>query len=46
MTNFDARNSNSNMSRLDHAHIVGAVADCKQDSLLRIFDKFDYESFL
>lgn len=43
---FDTRDTDANVCSLDHADVVGAVANCEQDGLLVLLDEFDDECLL
>lgn len=43
---FDARNADSNMSRLYHADVVGAITNGQERCFGALFDELHHESFL
>jgi len=45
-TNLDSRDSNSNMSSLDHRHVVRSISDGEKDRGSVVFDELDDESLL
>lgn len=43
---FDTADADSDMSGLDHGHIIGTVANGQEESLLVALDKLDDQSLL
>lgn len=43
---FDTADTNADMGRLNHGHIVGTIANGEQDGLVVLFDEFDDERLL
>jgi len=41
-TNFDTRNTDTNVSSLYHADVIRAVTYSEEDGLLVLLDKLDY----
>lgn len=45
-TNLDSRNSDSDMSSLNHGHVVGSISDGEEDRRSVVLDELDDESLL
>lgn len=45
-TYLNTRDTNSDVSRLNHTHVVGTISDSQKDRLLILFDKLHDESLL
>eukprot|EP00047_Mylnosiga_fluctuans_P014814 m.41369 g.41369 ORF g.41369 m.41369 type:complete len:493 (-) comp5665_c0_seq2:2098-3576(-) len=41
LTALEARDADTDMGRLDHADVVGAITDCKRDCMLAVLDQLD-----